>query len=90
MGSKSYKRLLEQQVSQEDYKSLGDFFHKMTKGFTDDDLQIVYELHAKYFNHAFNIPCGCGGARKMDTINKWINDLKEIYNNGVQSKELSE
>jgi len=82
--------MLEQQMNSIDYNSFESFLKVIETGFSDKDLTIVYELHAKYFNHAFNIPCGCGGARKMDTINKWINDLKEIYNNGVQSKELSE
>ena len=25
----------------------------------------------------FNIPCGCGGAKKIDVINNWISDLKK-------------
>lgn len=88
MALKSYKKQLEQQFTQEDYIDFTEFKTAMEKGFTDNDLKIVYTLHAKYFEHNYIEPCGCGGAKKMDTINKWISDLKKIYNNGVQTKEL--
>ncbi|MAC41980.1 MAG: hypothetical protein CMJ05_09365 [Pelagibacterales bacterium] len=83
---RSYKAMLEQQMIEIDYKSFDDFLVIIETGFGDKDLQIVYELHAKYFNHNFNIPCGCGGAKKIDTINKWISDLKKVHANGVQTK----
>ena len=88
MGLKSYKRQLEQQFTQDDYMIFTGFKTAMENGFTDNDLKTVYTLHAKYFEHAYNEPCGCGGAKKMDTINKWIGDLEKIYNNGVQTKKL--
>ena len=88
MGLRSYKSMLRQQFNEDDYMQFTGFISSMEKGFTDNDLKIVYTLHAKYFEHAYNEPCGCGGARKMDTINKWISDLEKIYNNGVQTKEL--
>lgn len=88
MGLKSYKKQLEQQFTQEDYIDFTGFKTAMEKGFTDNDLKIVYTLHAKYFEHNYIEPCGCGGAKKMDTINKWISDLEKVYENGVQTKEL--
>jgi hypothetical protein len=90
MGLRSYKSLLRQQMEEGDYIDFTGFRTAMEKGFTDDDLKIVYTLHAKYFVHPFQIPCGCGGVKKMDTINKWISDLEKIYDNGVQAKKLSE
>ena len=90
MGLRSYKVLLRQQMEEDDYISFTGFKISMQNGFTDDDLKVVYTLHAKYFDHKYTVPCGCGGARKMDTINVWINDLQKIYDNGVQSQELSE
>jgi hypothetical protein len=77
-------------MEEDDYMSFTGFRISMQNGFTDDDLKVVYTLHAKYFDHKYTVPCGCGGARKMDTINVWINDLQKIYDNGVQSQELSE
>ena len=88
MGLRSYKSMLRQQFNEDDYMVFTGFKTAMENGFTDNDLKTVYTLHAKYFKHAYNEPCGCGGARKMDTINKWISDLDKIYNNGVQTKEL--
>ena len=86
MGLKSYKSMLEQQMIEIDYQSFEKFLEIMETGFGDRDLQIVYELHAKYFKHNFNIPCGCGGAKKIDVINNWIADLKKVFANGVQAK----
>ncbi len=88
MALKSYKKQLEQQFTQDDYMQFTAFISSMEKGFTDNDLKIVYTLHAKYFEHNYIEPCGCGGAKKMDTINKWISDLEKIHNNGIQTKEL--
>tara|TARA_B100001939_G_scaffold317938_1_gene304977 strand:+ start:223 stop:495 length:273 start_codon:yes stop_codon:yes gene_type:complete len=90
MGLKSYKSLLRQQFTEEDYIDFSGFKRSMEKGFTDEDLKIVYTLHAKYFEHRYNEPCGCGGVKKMDTINRWIGDLEKVYDNGVQAKKLSE
>lgn len=90
MGLKSYKALLRQQMEEGDYIDFTGFKTTMHKGFSDDDLKIVYRLHAKYFEHKYTEPCGCGGTRKMDTINMWIGDLEKIYDNGVQAKKLSE
>ena len=90
MGLRSYKVLLRQQMEEDDYMSFTGFKETMETGFSDNDLKIVYTLHAKYFDHKYTVPCGCGGVRKMDTINVWIKDLQKIYDNGVQSKKLSE
>ena len=90
MGLKSYKSLLRQQMEEGDYIDFTGFKTAMEKGFTDEDLKIVYTLHSKYFEHRYNEPCGCGGVKKMDTINRWISDLEKIYDNGVQAKKLSE
>tara|TARA_R100000734_G_C3211182_1_gene26247 strand:- start:206 stop:463 length:258 start_codon:yes stop_codon:yes gene_type:complete len=83
MALKSYKELLKKQMNEDDYKNYTDFKELIGKGFTDKDLELVYKLHAKYLEHTFNIPCGCGGAKKIDTINKWISDLNTIYDNGM-------
>ena len=88
MGLRSYKAMLQQQMNQYDSAEFDLFLIKMEDGFNDEDLKIVYELHAKYFEHHYNEPCGCGGAKKIDTINKWIDDLKKVHANGVQTKEL--
>ena len=85
MALRSYNEQVKQQMIEIDYQSFEKFLEIMETGFGDRDLQIVYELHAKYFNHNFNIPCGCGGAKKIDVINNWIADLKKVFANGVQT-----
>ena len=73
-------------MDQEDYIDFTGFKTVMVNGFTDKDLKLMYRLHAKYFVHTYNEPCGCGGVKKMDTINKWISDLQKVHANGVQTK----
>ena len=77
---------LDKKMKEEDYNKWSKF--KSKKGFTDNDLEIVYRFHADYFNHNYNIPCGCGGARKIDVINGWIKDLDKVFENGMETKEL--
>lgn len=72
-------------MSENDFVDFLNFRDLIGKGFTDQDLELVYKLHAKYFNHKHTIPCGCGGVRKMDTINVWINDLEKIHDNGMET-----
>jgi len=45
---------------------------------THVQLKVISELHARYFNHKFNIPCGCD--KKL--VNSWIKDLNRIYESG--------
>lgn len=85
MALRSYKSMLEQQMNSIDYDSFESFLKVIETGFSDKDLTIVYELHAKYFDHQYNEPCGCGGAKKIDVINNWISDLKKVFANGVQT-----
>ena len=76
MALRSYKEQIKQQMIETDYQSFENFLIVMETGFGDKDLQVVYELHAKYFYHNFNIPCGCGGAKKIDVIkNAFRNEL---------------
>ncbi len=85
MGLKSYKNLIKKKLNKEDYNSWINFLEFIKGGFTDKDLEIVYKLHAKYFEHEYNVPCSCGGAKKMETINRWIADINKLYDNGVQA-----
>tara|TARA_R100000479_G_scaffold55954_1_gene26507 strand:- start:209 stop:469 length:261 start_codon:yes stop_codon:yes gene_type:complete len=86
MALKSYKAILrDTKMDEGDYIDFTNFRDLIGKGFTDNDLEIVYKLHAKYFNHKFIIPCGCGGVKKMDTINTWIQDLEKVYDNGMET-----
>ena len=81
----SYKKQLEQKMDQLDYQDHKMFLAKAETGFNDDDLKVVFNLHAKYFQHDYYEPCGCGGARKMDQVNRMMSDLTHIYNNGLET-----
>lgn len=78
MGLTSYKKLLEKKLNKEDYNLWTDF---SKGGFKEEDLDIVFKLHAKYFEHIYNEPCGCNGAKKTDVIDNWIADINKLYSN---------
>lgn len=80
--------MLEQQFNEEDYLEFQEFQTKMKSGINDEDLKVIYRLHSKYFSHNYIEPCGCGGAKKMDTINKWMGDLEKIFENGLETKSI--
>lgn len=86
MASRKNKNPLDKKMKEEDYNKWTKF--KAKKGVTDRDLEIVYRFHADYFNHNYNIPCGCGGAKKIDVINGWIKDLDKVFENGMETQEL--
>lgn len=45
-----------------------------------NQLAIIAELHAKYFNHKYHRPCGCN----KKEIKRWIEDLNLIFANGFE------
>jgi len=64
-----------------DYKDW-ELFRQGTKDVISSiEFQLVCNLHSKYYKHSFYKPCTCS----PKTINKWINDLNIIWNNGNQA-----
>ena len=64
-----------------DYKDW-ELFRQGTKDvISSTEFQLVCNLHSKYYKHSFYKPCTCS----PKTINKWINDLNIIWNNGNQT-----
>ena len=64
-----------------DYKDW-ELFRQGTKDVISSmEFQLVCNLHSKYYKHSFYKPCTCS----PKTINKWINDLNIIWNNGNQT-----
>tara|TARA_R100000781_G_scaffold105953_1_gene69841 strand:+ start:33 stop:263 length:231 start_codon:yes stop_codon:yes gene_type:complete len=43
---------------------------------TDDQIDLIVQLHAKYFNHNEYYPCTC----TPKTWNQWIAQLDTVYN----------
>ena len=64
-----------------DYKDW-ELFRQGTKDVISSmEFELVCNLHSKYYKHSFYKPCTCS----PKTINKWINDLNIIWNNGNQA-----
>ena len=41
-----------------------------------DQFKLLCNLHAKYFNHPYEEPCGCSPKKLV----RWIKDLDELAN----------
>lgn len=50
---------------------------------TQDQFQLVCELHAKYFKHRFYKPCTCSPR----VINTWIAQLNDLYESDHPNKQ---
>ena len=65
------------QMSREDWDLWAE--HKPTGNVvTHKQLKITSELHARYFNHKFSVPCGCD--KKL--VASWIKDLNRVHEQG--------
>jgi len=59
----------------EDRKRWKEFRDGMTNTVSKDEVTMISELHAKYFNHRYKRICTCS----PKTVQKWVNDLNELY-----------
>ena len=66
-------------MSQADYLDWTEFRSKNSSVIRKDDIDLVVNLHAKYFNHKVYYPCSCS----PKTYNDWIASLNKIYQNGI-------
>ena len=51
------------------------FREKKRNSITNAEFELIYELHAKYFNHQYYKPCTCN----PKTVKRWIADLNMYY-----------
>jgi hypothetical protein len=51
------------------------FRAKNSQKISREEVQLIAELHSKYFNHKFQIPCSCS----PKVIQGWIYDLNKYY-----------
>jgi hypothetical protein len=61
-----------------DFKDWEAFRLSKKSTISREEFKLVCELHAKYYKHKFYQPCTCS----PKTINKWIQELNLIWNNG--------
>ena len=66
-------------MSKEDYLDWTEFRGKNSSTIYKPEIDLLVNLHAKYFNHKVYYPCSCS----PKTYNSWISDLNKIYENGV-------
>lgn len=58
-----------------DRKDWYQFRSKNTDRVSRQEVEMIAELHAKYFNHKYKVPCSCS----PKTLQSWINDLNKLY-----------
>jgi len=58
-----------------DKKDWDQFRSKNTVRVSREEIEMIAELHSKYFNHKYTVPCSCS----PKTLQKWIDDLNKIY-----------
>lgn len=61
----------------EDYDKWTVFRENKTNKLTQLESELVAELHSKYKNHSYYIPCTCS----PKTWNQWIANINELHDN---------
>lgn len=46
---------------------------------TYEEQKLIGELHAKYFNHKYHLPCSCKPSKARKTLQLWINDINKLF-----------
>jgi len=67
------------QFDEDDYKKWELFRKSKRKSLLTREFEMVCQLHAIYQKHSYYKPCTCN----PKTIVRWINDLNEIWKNGI-------
>ena len=65
-------------MSKEDYLDWGNFRNSLVDRVAPEELDMISQFHAVYFNHKYIKPCTCNPKE----INRWISQLNVIYDNG--------
>jgi len=65
-------------MSKEDYQDWYKFLNKESDRLLKPEIDLIVNLHAKYFNHKLKYPCSCS----PKTYNKWIAQLNSVFDNG--------
>ena len=60
---------------EEDRLWWSNFREKKRNSLSNSEFEMICKLHSEYMNHKFFKPCTCS----PKPINRWIEDLNEIY-----------
>ena len=61
-----------------DYSRWKVFRSGVSDKINKSEFKLLCELHSKYYKHPYKEPCSCSPS----TINKWIAQLNDIFENG--------
>ena len=61
-----------------DYKLWNKFRQSKSDTISGAEFKMVSELHSKYYNHKYYLPCTCS----PNVIKRWIKDINIIFDNG--------
>lgn len=59
-----------------------NFTNSLSNKITQQQFELICQLHAKYYNHRYYKPCTCN----PKTIKTWIAQLNDIYEQNTESK----
>lgn len=57
-----------------------------TETITVAEQKLIATLHAKYFNHKYNLPCSCKPSKARKILQNWTNDINELFENQPKPK----
>ena len=76
----SKKKKISENFLKEDYAKWKVFRNSASNTITNDEYNLLCDLHAYYFQHKSYHPSKCCGQK---TLNKWIADLNLLYLEGL-------
>ena len=62
-------------MEQVDVKDWEAFRDNSKSRLTRNEVELISKLHAKYFNHKYNVPCSCSPKQ----LQQWVNDINAKY-----------
>jgi hypothetical protein len=62
-------------LEQNEYEWLTEFYARYKSSMSSQDQKQIAKIHARIFNHAYHIPCGCN----PKLWKQWIEELRSVY-----------
>ena len=62
-------------MTKEEWFQWLEFRESGTETITVPEQKLIATLHAKYFNHKYQMPCSCKPSKARKQFQKWIDDL---------------
>ena len=62
-------------LEQNEYEWLTEFYARYKSSMSSADQKQIAKIHARIFNHAYHIPCGCN----PKLWKQWIEELRSVH-----------